>query len=349
MGDWAVWTWPWEATLEMWRRALVAAAPDATAAAPEWTQPNREVLDLAALRLRDFSTNYGSFPALVVTPFALHDAQIADLAPGHSLIEALLREGCTNLRLVEWKSATESTRLHTIDAQLASLNVAVDDIGPPLDMIGLCQGGWLALVYAARFPSKVRRLVLAGAPIDIHAGPSALTEPLSALSHFFIDELDRRGDGRLLGRDMARLWPREADDEVRRLDALQIREYAARPEQVAAVEAFRRWDVRAFDLPAPYYREVFEWLYRENRLARGAFTALGHVIDLRALACPIYLLAGERDVIAPPAQALAAARLVGAREADIETATAPCGHLSLFMGRETLTREWPCVARWLLA
>jgi pimeloyl-ACP methyl ester carboxylesterase len=41
----------------------------------------------------------------------------------------------------------------------------VDDIGPPVDLIGLCQGGWLSLVYAARFPGKVRRLVLAGAPI----------------------------------------------------------------------------------------------------------------------------------------------------------------------------------------
>ena len=48
------------------------------------------------------------------------------------------------------------TRLNTIDTQLAALNVAVDDTGPPVDLIGLCQGGWLSLVYAARFPTKVR-------------------------------------------------------------------------------------------------------------------------------------------------------------------------------------------------
>ncbi|MEQ6411013.1 alpha/beta hydrolase, partial [Salmonella enterica subsp. enterica serovar Enteritidis] len=47
------------------------------------------------------------------------------------------------------------------------LNVAVDTIGPPVDLAGLCQGGWLSLLYAARFPDKVRRLVLAGSPVDV--------------------------------------------------------------------------------------------------------------------------------------------------------------------------------------
>jgi len=42
------------------------------------------------------------------------------------------------------------TRLHTIDTQLAALNVAVYDTGPTVDLIGLCQGGWLSLVYVAR-------------------------------------------------------------------------------------------------------------------------------------------------------------------------------------------------------
>ena len=53
-----------------------------------------------------------------------------------------------------------------IDDYLADLNVLIDEIGAPVDLIGLCQGGWMALVYAARFPGKVRKLVLAGAPVD---------------------------------------------------------------------------------------------------------------------------------------------------------------------------------------
>jgi len=151
---WSIWIWPWATTMDMHRRAMESLGEvDETVARdkPEWTTPNRVVVDLAALRLRDFSVaQEGRHPTLVVAPFALHDAALADLAPGHSLVETLLANGCSRLFLAEWKSATMETRLHTIDTQLAALNVAVDDIGPPVDLIGLCQGGWLSLVYAAR-------------------------------------------------------------------------------------------------------------------------------------------------------------------------------------------------------
>jgi pimeloyl-ACP methyl ester carboxylesterase len=58
----------------------------------------------------------------------------------------------------------------------AELNVVVDEIGGMADLVGLCQGGWMALVYAARFPAKVRKLVLAGASIDI----AAVVRPVAA-------------------------------------------------------------------------------------------------------------------------------------------------------------------------
>jgi poly(3-hydroxyalkanoate) synthetase len=141
---------------------------------PEWASPNHVTIELDAMQVRDFSIDRGKGRStLIVAPFALHDARIADLSSGHSLIETLRANGCSRLFLVEWKSATAKTKLRTIDSHLCDLNVAVDDIGPPVDLIGLCQGGWLSLVYAARFAGKVRRLVLAGAPIDLMAEPSS--------------------------------------------------------------------------------------------------------------------------------------------------------------------------------
>jgi hypothetical protein len=71
--------------MDMHRRAMESLGEvDETAARDklEWTTSNRVVVDLAALRLRDFSVaQEGRHPALVVTPFALHDAALADLAP----------------------------------------------------------------------------------------------------------------------------------------------------------------------------------------------------------------------------------------------------------------------------
>ena len=82
----------------------------------------------------------------------------------------MLANGIAPVFLTHWKSATEDMRDLEIDQYLAELNVCVDDLGGRVNLIGLCQGGWLSAMYAARFPDKVVSLVLAGAPIDTDAG-----------------------------------------------------------------------------------------------------------------------------------------------------------------------------------
>jgi poly(3-hydroxyalkanoate) synthetase len=84
----------------------------------------------------------------------LHSATVADLETGHSLVAALGRAGVRRLFVTDWRSATGDMRFLGIDDYLSALNVAVDQIGQKVDLIGLCQGGWMALVYAARFPTK---------------------------------------------------------------------------------------------------------------------------------------------------------------------------------------------------
>src|SRR6185437_8316050 len=81
--------------------------------------------------------------------------------------------------------------------------------------------------------------------------------------------------------------------------------------------------------------------------AAGQFLALGHRINLRDVAVPVYLLAGANDEIVPPAQAFATASLLGTPAQLIETACEPCGHLGLFMGRNTIAGAWRQIAHWL--
>ena len=44
---------------------------------------------------------------------------------------------------------------YDIDNYLAEINVCVDDLGGRVNLVGLCQGGWMSAMYAARFPDKV--------------------------------------------------------------------------------------------------------------------------------------------------------------------------------------------------
>ncbi|WP_442755033.1 alpha/beta fold hydrolase [Methylocystis sp. JAN1] len=345
--SWDIWTrdlWALPfATMEAWRRALEPPPVSPPREGPHWTTPARMALKLGLLRLWDFSVpGADATPVVILSPYALHDAQLADLAPAHSLVGALLGGGRTRLHLVEWTSATFETQLCGIDHLLAELNVAIDDIGAPVDLVGLCQGGWLALLHAARFPQKIRRMAVIGSPIDMAAEASVLSEPVDRTSDFAIDRLIAAGGGVVKGAHMAPLWPRETCAERRIVDALQIEP----PFEAAceAVAAFQAWDRRLLDLPAPYYREVVQYLYRDNLLSAGGFPALGRRVDLSALDQPLFLLAGSQDGVTPPAQLFALKNIV---RGAVETAVAPCGHLALFMGRRTIENEWRRIAGWL--
>lgn len=325
-----------------------AAEPPELRAELQWATPNKVALELATVRLRDFSTGPDGVATLVCAPFALHSATIADFAPRHSLVAALQQAGLPRVFVTDWRSATATTRFLSIDSYLADLNVLVDQLGAPVDLVGLCQGGWLALVFAARFPAKVRKLVLAGAPIDIAAGDCALTRLARDTPAALFEEFVELGQGRVLGRHVQQLWDPRAEEIEAVHRVLQI------PDDVASAEArrleahFLDWYKYTVDLPGTYFLQMVEQVYKENRLATGRFTALGQRIDLGKVNCPIYLLAARDDDVVARGQVFAAERLVGTARQDIQQATAPCPHLGMFMGRATLAQIWPDIARWLV-
>ena len=355
--DWAqqVWLWPLEATrlalhsYAQWfadQKPAPSRAPDQEPLA--WTTPNAVVLQLPSMRLREFSRRDSAQPpVLVCAPYALHGALIADFAPGHSLVEALQKDGVNRIYVPDWRSASPDMRYLSIDNYLADLNVAIDEIGAPVDLVGLCQGGWLSLVYAARFPGKVRRLVLAGAPVDIST-PSELSKMVAALPQQAFEQMVQQGDGLVSGEHMLRFWnPPFSQHDVEAV--LQRNLGDGSDEARMLLDRFERWDRATLDLPGTYYLEVTDQVFRQNLIARGRFVALGRRIDLAEVRVPVFLLAGESDIVVPRDQAFATARLLGTRPAWLERACEPCGHLSLFMGRNALSHSWRRIARWLQA
>ncbi|MGD0026381.1 MAG: alpha/beta fold hydrolase, partial [Xanthobacteraceae bacterium] len=278
----------------------------------------------------------------------LHGATIADFARGHSLVAALRRAGLRRLFVADWRSASADMRFLGIDDYLADLNVLVDEIGGPVDLIGLCQGGWLALIYAARFPAKVRKLVLAGAPIDITAAPSALSVLVDGSPPAIFHELVRLGDGIVPGRKVLKFWGPEsvAAEDVRQL--LQTEEAVGSAAFTRLEALFRDWYAWTVDLPGTFFLEAVEKLYNRNELATGSFVALGQRIDLKTVEAPMFLLAARDDELVAPPQLFAAEHLVGTSTQNVRSAVAPCRHLGLFMGKRTLEDVWPSIVRWIV-
>jgi poly(3-hydroxybutyrate) depolymerase len=327
--------------------AQLGGAPATQSPRPEWATPNRVALELPCMRLREFCADPRATPTLICAPFALHRATIADFAPGRSLVRALRGAGLSRVCVTDWLSAGPHMRYLSIDNYLADLDVAVDELGGKVDLVGLCQGGWMALLFAARFPEKVRKLVLAGAPIDIRAGQSPLSRLATQIPLAVFEQLVELGGGRILGDRVLGLWgPRTFDSEsVRQL--LQVPRRLRGPAWRRLEGQFQQWHAATVDLPGTYYLQVVEWLYKQNRLADGKLVALGHRIDLARVRVPSFLLAARDDDVVAPEQVFATEARVGTPASEIETAVVPCRHLGLFMGARTLRTVWPKVARWL--
>lgn len=306
------------------------------AAPPPFATLDAVLLDLPTLELRGRSADRGrkGLPVLIVAPFALHDAAIADFAEGFSLAAVLDRAG--PVALTRWKSATAEMRLLTIDSYLAELNVAVDELGGRAVLVGLCQGGWLAAVYAARFPQKVAALVVAGAPIDLAAAPSQIVANVAATPSLWLHGYLAVFGGLAPGEHRRMHWTRDSLDTTAR-EALQ------REPTPALQAAFDRWNGFTLALPGAFFTQATEWLFRENRLARGCFCALGRACDLSAIEAPIFLLAAAGDIVIPPPQTLALQDLCP--RAKVSARVAPGVHLSLFMGADMLAGPWTEIAR----
>jgi poly(3-hydroxyalkanoate) synthetase len=319
---------------------------DRNAQEPEGATPSKIALELHAVRLRDLTMVESGVPTLLCTPLTLHGAAIADLAAGHSLVSTLRDAGIERLFMADWRSAGADMRFFGIDEYLADLNVLVDCVGGLVDLIGLCQGGWLSLLYAGRFPAKVRKLVMAGAPIDIAARQSRLSAIAEVTPLIMFQSLVNLGNGRVIGHNIAKFWGNDPDASAIR-ESLQTLQPIGSPEFTGLEAIFKKWNSWTIDVPGTYYLEVIEKLYKRNELANGSFVALGQKIDLSRLRLPMYLLAGSADEVVAPEQLLAVERLAGTQPEHLRHEVAPCNHLALFMGRRTLEEYWPRIVRWM--
>ncbi|MFL6792951.1 MAG: alpha/beta fold hydrolase [Bradyrhizobium sp.] len=328
--------------------ALASETDDGSASEePQGVTPGEIALQLNTVQLRDFTTGKNGVPTLLCTPFALHGAALADLAAGHSLVGALRGAGMDRLFMADWRSASADMRFLGIDDYLADLNVLVDHIGGSVDLVGLCQGGWLSLLYAARFPAKVRKLVLAGAPVDIAAQRSGLSAMTDATPLVVFQGFVKAGDGRVIGRGIAKFWGIDSAAAYDICRSLQTAEPVGSPEFARLEAIFTNWNSWTLDLPGTYYLEVIEKLYKHNELAAGDFVALGQKIDLSHLRLPMYLLAADADEVVSPQQLFGLTRLVGTPAENLRCELVPSDHLGLFMGKRVLEERWPSIVRWI--
>ncbi|HET6259908.1 MAG TPA: alpha/beta fold hydrolase [Pseudonocardia sp.] len=321
---------------------------------PQWHLPNEIVLSTPFAHLRDFTHRDGSdnssdnesdvVPTLVLPPQAGHSSSVIDFSPTQSQLAVITAAGLVRLWALEWRPATAATAHVTITDYLDVIDRSVELMGGRANLIGDCQGGWLAAIYAALHPERVHTLTLAGAPIDFHAGESVIASSTRALTTAFglapYRALVALGGGNMPGKAvLGNFIAIQPQSEISR--QLQLLENIDDAAHVQRYRVFEDWFKNTQDIPGAFYLWLVEHLFWGNELISGDLVVDGRRADLANITCPLFLLAGSTDHITPPPQLFAAADAVGTPQDQIWCRTAEGGHLGLFMGRDALRTDWP--------
>lgn len=317
---------------------------------PKWASRNKILCLLSTFTLRDFSVNAteNEIPTLVLPPYAGHTSIIADFHRKQSLVETLLEHGINRVVVTDWHSATLEMKDYNIDNYLAELHVAVTDLGGRVNLIGLCQGGWMASLYAARFPTQVSSLVIAGAPLDTQAGNGTIKNYANKLPLIFFEEIVVAGGGLLKGDYMLDGFKSMHPQKQFIRKYIELYEHIDDVSYVKRIENFDRWYEYTINLPGNWYLQVVRDLFKKNLFIKGKFVGLGKVLNPKFITCPIYLLAGEKDDITPKEQVFNAEKYFGASEKNIIKDLSEGGHIGLFMGENALKNNWLKICDWLI-
>jgi poly(3-hydroxyalkanoate) synthetase len=319
-----------------------------TRQAPSWTTPHTIVFETPLARLRDFSTSTrrGVVPTLVLPPQAGHDSCIVDYSAEQSQMRTIIEAGLGRAFSLDWVGATQKTKNASIEDYMDLVDRAVEHCGGRVNLIGDCQGGWLATIYAALHPERVNTLTIAGAPIDFHAGEPVIHEVLRRVAPDgdlrFYQALVAMGGGVLEGRHMLSgfILIQPGAEIARQIDLLLNLD---NPAHVTRYREFEDWFKHTQDVPGAFYLWIVRHLFRDNSLIAGSLEVRGQKVDLARIDMPVNLLAGAADHITPPDQVFALATHASTAPELITRHVSSGGHLGLFMGHESLRQHWPRV------
>ncbi|MBM4356426.1 MAG: alpha/beta fold hydrolase [Deltaproteobacteria bacterium] len=305
---------------------------------PRWATRGRTRPLLDTLDLRIYGTaSRAKVPILIVTPQVNH-SYIADFSPDQSLVRTLRNSGASRVLVTDWL-APPADREYGIADSIEDIRTAVDAAGGRAHLVGLCQGGWQCAILAALHPECAASLTLAAAPIDTHAGITPLHGFVRNMPMLWYEALVKASGGSAPGSALSRgfdlLRPFERfflNDALLYLNALD-------DAYVTRYSALRNWYRLNKDVAGKLYLEVVRDLFKDNRLARGTLGVGERRVDLSAIRCPTFLVAGSRDHITPPEQVFALERL--APHAPCRRYLADAGHIGVFMGTRALAEVWP--------
>jgi polyhydroxyalkanoate synthase len=269
-----------------------------------------------------------------------------DLQTDRSLVRGLTERG-VDLFLLDWGDpGTARERCDLADHVLVHLDTCVEQVHrlsgqTKVNLLGVCQGGVLALCYAALRPHKIARLVTMVTPVDFHAEENTLGRLARFVDFGRLVRAAGNVPGGLLNALFLSLSP------VR----LGIRKYfdlIDRPRPSDALADFMRmesWIFDSPDQPGLAFAEFARQLIHQNGLVEGSVKLGDERVDLGRIQCPVLNVYATEDHLVPPASAKALQTLLS--HTQYQEYGFAGGHIGIYVSRRAQGRVAETLVTWL--
>lgn len=287
----------------------------------------------------------------VKTPFLIIYALInretmLDLQPGRSVVRSLLNSGI-DLYMIDWGYPTEKDKFLTLDDHINGyIDNIVDFIRdrykiPSINIMGICMGGTMSVIYAALHPQKVKNLITTVTPSNFD------TE--QGLLHIWTKHLDPKQlidaygnmPGDLMNFGFLLLNPAR----------LMIDKYVGFMENndnKDFVENFIRmekWIFDSPDVPGETFKQFVTDFYQKNLLIQNQLKIGGKHVDLKKVTMPLLNIYGKYDHLVPPGACDLLTSRVGSK--DTENLCLETGHIGIYVSSKTQKEFVPKIVSWL--
>lgn len=312
------------------------------------TTPKTEVYAEDKLKLyrynRDTEATYKT-PVLIV--YALVNTyKMLDIQPDRSYIKNLLDAGL-DVYLIDWGYPSKSDKYLSIDDYVSGyINNCVDFIRKKhriekLNILSICQGGTLSVIYASLYPSKVKNLVTHVTPIDFSTNDGLLFKWSKDMD---FDKLVESNDGLIPGdflnqgfdmlKPMMKVQKQQAlsasiDDKDKLLNFLRM----------------EKWISESPDQAGECYRQFMKDLYQQNKLVKGELEIGGKKVNLKNLTANLLNIYATEDHLVPPAATIPLNDLIGSKDKELYSFKG--GHIGVFVGGKSQKELAPAVTSWL--
>jgi polyhydroxyalkanoate synthase len=289
-------------------------------------------------------------PAKFATPIVISYALVnrhdmLDIQPDRSFVRNLLSQGF-DVYIIDWGYPTKADKYVTLDDYVNwFLNDIVDFVRKnngveKVNLMGICQGGTISIIYSALHNDKIKNLVTLVTPVDFSTNDGLLFRWSKNINFDRLVDTYGAIPGEFLNNGFSMLKPMmKVNKYMGVLDIMQDKE------KVLNFLRMEKWINDSPDQAGECFRQFMKDLYQGNKLIKGELVVGNHKVSLKDVNMPVMNIYAAEDHLVPPAATIPLNDHVGTK--DNELYKFPGGHIGVFVGARSQKELAPAVAKFL--